>query len=141
MPLDHEMPAGDGGPAGGVAGQGVDGPAFCYLTTTGRRTGRPHTIVIWFVVVGATAYLMAGGRDRADWVRNLMADAAVTLRVGAESWAASGRVVQDGTPEDAEARRLMLAKYSTPGTGDLESWGRSALVVAIDVAGWASTST
>jgi hypothetical protein len=31
----------------------------------------------------------------------------------------------------------MLAKYATPGTGDLDSWGRAALVVAIDVPGWA----
>ena len=46
----------------------MDSPAFCYLTTTGRRTGRP-------------------------------------------------------------------------GTGDLDSWGRSALVVAIEVPAWASTLT
>jgi deazaflavin-dependent oxidoreductase (nitroreductase family) len=116
----------------------MDSPAFCYLTTRGRRTGRPHTIEIWFVVVGSTAYLMAGGRDRADWVRNLVADPAVTLRVGEESWPARGRVVEAGTAEDAEARRLMLSKYSTPGTGDLDSWGGSALVVAIDVAAWGS---
>jgi deazaflavin-dependent oxidoreductase (nitroreductase family) len=119
----------------------MESPAFCYLTTRGRRTGRPHTIEIWFVVAGASAYLMAGGRDQADWVRNLMAEPAVTLRVGEQSWPAQGRVVEDGTAEDAEARRRMLAKYSAPGTGDLDSWGRSALVVAIDVPGWASTST
>jgi deazaflavin-dependent oxidoreductase (nitroreductase family) len=119
----------------------VETHAFCYLTTRGRVTGRPHTIEIWFVVMGESAYLMAGGRDRADWVRNLLADADVTLRVGSDSWAARGRVVEEGTDEDAGARRLMLAKYSTPGTGDLDSWGRSALVVAIDVAAWASTST
>ena len=119
----------------------MDSPAFCYLTTRGRRTGRPHTIEIWFVVIGETAYLMAGGRDRADWVRNLLADPDVTLRVGGESWPARGRVVEEGTPEDAEARRLMLAKYSTPGTGDLDAWGRSALVVAVDVPAWASMST
>ena len=113
----------------------MDSPAFCYLTTRGRRTGRPHTIEIWFVAVGSTAYLMAGGRERSDWVRNLMADPAVTLRVGEDSWPAQGRVVDEGTDEDGEARRLMLAKYSTPGTGDLDSWGRSALVVAIDVPG------
>ena len=111
----------------------MESEPFCYLTTTGRRTGRPHTIEIWFVVVGRTAYLMAGGRDGADWVRNLVAEPEVTLRVGSESWSARGRLVHDGTAEDAEARRLMLAKYSTPGTGDLDSWGRSALVVAIDV--------
>ncbi|HYH50666.1 MAG TPA: nitroreductase family deazaflavin-dependent oxidoreductase [Acidimicrobiia bacterium] len=116
----------------------MDSP-FCYLTTTGRRTGRAHTIEIWFVAVGRTVYLMAGGRDGADWVRNLMADPEATLQVGSESWAARGRLVEEGTPEDAEARRLMLAKYSTPGTGDLESWGRSALVVAIDVPGWSES--
>jgi hypothetical protein len=31
----------------------------------------------------------------------------------------------------------MLTKYATPGTGELDSWGRSALVVAIDVDEWA----
>ena len=115
----------------------MDSPAFCYLTTQGRRTGRPHTIEIWFVVLGGSAYLMAGGRERADWVRNLVADPEVTLLVGSESFAARGRVVDEGTPEDTAARRLMLAKYATPGTGDLDSWGRSALVVAIDVPDWA----
>jgi deazaflavin-dependent oxidoreductase (nitroreductase family) len=119
----------------------VETPAFCYLTTRGRVTGRPHTIEIWFVVMGESAYLMAGGGDRADWVRNLVADPDVTLRVGAESWPARGRVVEEGSEEDAEARRLMLAKYSTPGTGDLDSWGRTALVVAIDVPDWTSAST
>ena len=119
----------------------MESSALCYLTTRGRRTGRPHTIEIWFVVVGASAYLMAGGRDKADWVRNLMAHPGVTLRVGEESWPAQGRVVDGGTAEDSEARRRMLAKYSTPGTGDLDSWGRSALVVAIDVPAWCSSST
>jgi deazaflavin-dependent oxidoreductase (nitroreductase family) len=114
----------------------VDGPAFCYLTTRGRRTGRPHTIEIWFVVVGSTAYLMAGGRERADWVRNLMAEPEVTLRVGPDTFPARSRVVDEGTLEDADARRLMLARYATPGAGDLDSWGRSALVVAIDVPAW-----
>jgi deazaflavin-dependent oxidoreductase (nitroreductase family) len=114
----------------------MSGPPFCYLTTRGRRTGQPHTIEIWFVVVGASAYLMAGGREQSDWVRNLMADPAVTLRVEADSYPARARVVGAGTTEDAEARRLMLAKYATPGTGDLDSWGRSALVVAIDVPAW-----
>jgi deazaflavin-dependent oxidoreductase (nitroreductase family) len=111
----------------------MDSPAFCYLTTIGRRTGRPHAIEIWFVTAGGSAYLMAGGRDRADWVRNLMTEPSVSLRIGAEEFVGRGRVVDGETTEDAEARRLILAKYATPGTGDLDSWGRSALVVAVDL--------
>lgn len=106
--------------------------AFCYLTTTGRRTGRPHVIEIWFEAFDGSVYLMAGGGERADWVRNLRHDPAVRLRVGEREVEATARVVERDTPEDAEARRRMLAKYQTPGTDDLAGWGRTALVVAVD---------
>jgi F420H(2)-dependent quinone reductase len=57
---------------------------FGYLTTTGRVTGKPHEIEIWFVLVGNIAYLMSGEEGRgvkADWVRNLRKQPAVTLRI------------------------------------------------------------
>ena len=34
--------------------------AFCYLTTVGRVTGRPHTIEIWFAREGSTVYMLSG---------------------------------------------------------------------------------
>jgi deazaflavin-dependent oxidoreductase (nitroreductase family) len=106
---------------------------FCYLTTTGRRTGQPHTIEIWFAVQGGKLYLMSGGREEADWVRNIQADARVTVRVGGDDVSAVGRVVAAGTEEDALARRLLLSKYEPPGSDELKSWGRSALAIAIDL--------
>ena len=33
---------------------------YCYLTTIGRRTGKAHTIEIWFAAVGDTIYLYPG---------------------------------------------------------------------------------
>jgi deazaflavin-dependent oxidoreductase (nitroreductase family) len=105
---------------------------FCYVTTTGRRTGRPHTIEIWFAASGTTLYLLAGGRERADWVRNALADPRVQLRVGELEVPATARIVEPGTDEDALARRLLLEKYQRPGSRDLERWGRSALPVAIE---------
>ena len=56
--------------------------SFCYLTTTGRVSGRPHTIEIWFALDGRTLYLLSGAGDRSDWVRNLLRDPEVTVRVG-----------------------------------------------------------
>jgi deazaflavin-dependent oxidoreductase (nitroreductase family) len=58
---------------------------YCYLTTVGRRTGRPHTIELWFAARGDTLYLISGGGDRSDWVRNLQADGAAIVRVGEAS--------------------------------------------------------
>ena len=77
--------------------------------------------------------MLAGGGERADFVRNLRADPDVTVKIGAQEGAATGRVVDPGTDEDDLARRLLLAKYQDPGQTDLESWGRSALPVAFDL--------
>jgi deazaflavin-dependent oxidoreductase (nitroreductase family) len=108
--------------------------SFCYLTTTGRRTGKPHTIEIWFAVDGDVVYLLSGGGDRADWVRNLMADPLVRLRIGTDEWNGTARVIHD-EPTDAAPRQLLAAKYQDwrPGR-PLSNWARTALVVAIDVA-------
>ena len=41
---------------------------FCYLTTRGRHTGRPHRIEIWFVAHDEGAYLLSDS-DRVDRYR------------------------------------------------------------------------
>ena len=106
---------------------------FCYLTTTGRRTGHPHTVEIWFGRDGdaPTLYLLSGGGDGADWVRNGRAHPDVSVRVGDTAYAARFRVVEDAA-EDALARGLLLEKYDRD--GELADWGRRSLVVALDLA-------
>jgi len=106
---------------------------FCYLTTTGRRSGRAHEIEIWFALDGTTLYLLAGGGDRSDWVRNLRQDADVTVRLRDMTFHGSARVVEPGTEEDSRARLLVFEKYQPRYDGSLESWRESALPVAIDV--------
>jgi hypothetical protein len=55
---------------------------YCYLTTTGRHTGSSHRIEIWFAIGDEDVYLLSGGGDRSDWVRNLMISPEVVLEVG-----------------------------------------------------------
>ncbi len=105
---------------------------YCYLTTRGRRTGQPRTIEIWFGLNGDTVYLLSGGRDRSNWVRNLQRDPMVTVRISTATYTGRARLVKPDTDEDALARRLLLVKYS-PGEGDLSKWGKTALPVAVDV--------
>lgn len=105
---------------------------YCYLTTKGRRTGRKHTIEIWFALRGSTLYMLAGGRERADWVLNMRKTPAVTIRVGETLVEGKARVI-DGGEEERLARRLVFEKYS-PGYGDdLSGWRYSALPIAIDL--------
>jgi len=107
---------------------------FCYLTTAGRVTGRPHTIEIWFATRRETLYMLSGNgpRQRADWVRNLTNTPAVSVRIGDREFKGTARVVEDAQ-EDALARRLLLEKYEPSYSGDLTEWGRSALPVAVDL--------
>jgi deazaflavin-dependent oxidoreductase (nitroreductase family) len=105
---------------------------FCYLTTTGRRTGHPHTIEIWFALSDDHVYLLSGGGDAADWVRNLRANPTVALRLGDHDMITKARVVDDPA-EDGLARRLLLEKYAPRHDGDLDEWGRTSLPVAIDL--------
>ncbi|MFL5736952.1 MAG: nitroreductase/quinone reductase family protein [Actinomycetota bacterium] len=104
---------------------------YCYLTTRGRVTGKPHTIEIWFGLERDTLYLMSGGRDRSDWVKNLLADPAVEVRVGDETFNAAARVVED-PEEDALTRRVLVEKYASA-EDDLSEWGRTALPIALDL--------
>jgi deazaflavin-dependent oxidoreductase (nitroreductase family) len=103
---------------------------FAYLTTTGRRTGAPHTIEIWFGIDRGTVYLMAGGRDGSDWVRNLMAHPEVRVRIRDREWDADARVVEADTDEDARVRPLLRDKYANAGD-DLVGWAQRALPVAL----------
>jgi deazaflavin-dependent oxidoreductase (nitroreductase family) len=105
---------------------------FCYLTTTGRRSGNPHTIEIWFALSGRTLYMLAGGRDKSDWVRNVMRNPAVHVRLRDETYAAHARVVSDPA-EDVLARELVVGKYQPRDSDDLSDWGRTALAVAADI--------
>ena len=105
---------------------------FCYVTTTGRTTGKPHRIEIWFAAHPEhdTIFMMSGGRDRADWVRNIVASPTCSVEIGSETFVGYGRVIE-GTDEEELARTLVHDKYAHG--DDLASWRATALPLAIDL--------
>jgi deazaflavin-dependent oxidoreductase (nitroreductase family) len=109
---------------------------YCYLTTTGRRTGRPHRIEIWYAADGDILYLLAGGGRSSDWVQNVCADPAVLVEIDGARRPARGRVLDgnDDRDEAELARSLVHTKYAPRYHGDLTGWRRRALPVAIDLA-------
>ena len=106
---------------------------YCYLTTCGRKTGNPHEIEIWFGVVENTIYLLSGGGDESDWVKNLRATPEATIRIGKYMFPVTARFVSD-TTEEAIIRPLMATKYNEWQEGQvLSEWASNALVVGLDV--------
>lgn len=114
-----------------VSSHAADG--VCHLQTTGRVTGRPRTIEIWFAADGARLYLLAGGREGAYWVRNLRADPSVRVRLGGRTIGGRARTVEDD-PIEGRARRLLATKYQGWREGEpLSAWAAGSLPVEIDL--------
>lgn len=107
---------------------------YCYLTTTGRVTGKPRRIEIWFAIDGPTLYMLSGGGERSDWVKNLIKTAVVTVELGGREFPGRARVV-DQHAEEELARKLVHDKYASGYSGDLGDWRRTALPIAVDLAG------
>jgi len=109
-----------------------DEHVFGYLTTTGRVTGKPHTIEIWFAAANSTIYLLSGFGDRSDWVRNMIANGKVEITIGGNESTGRGRVIAS-EDEQAIARRLVFEKYQPRRDNDLTNWRDTALPLAIDL--------
>jgi deazaflavin-dependent oxidoreductase (nitroreductase family) len=106
---------------------------YCYFTTLGRVTGNPHEIEIWFGLNDTTLYLLSGGMDKSDWVKNSLKNPEVTVRIAKRTFAGTARIVKD-EKEETMARYLLAEKYQEWEDGrTLSDWARTALVLAIDV--------
>jgi deazaflavin-dependent oxidoreductase (nitroreductase family) len=86
---------------------------YLYLTTTGRRTGLPREIEIWFTERDSRFYIIAEHGEDANWVRNLRANPRVRVRVANLQFTGMARLVDDERePELARAvKALSDAKY------------------------------
>jgi deazaflavin-dependent oxidoreductase (nitroreductase family) len=88
---------------------------FLYLTTTGRRSGQPREIEIWFTHLEGRYYLIAEHRDKANWVRNLRANPHV--RAAGSNIEATARVI-DAQAEPALCRQIRALSEKKYGWGD-----------------------
>jgi len=81
----------------------------CRITTRGRRTGKPHTRIIWFATEDTVVYVGTLNARR-DWVRNAQKNPDVEFDFG--DFRLRGRL---GTIADAalekHARDLIAQKY------------------------------
>lgn len=82
----------------------------------------------------ARFYMLSGGRDGADWVKNIRKDPRVRVRINTQSASLQARIVKAATREDATARELLDGKYMGWRAGKkLSSWAQGALPVAVDL--------
>ena len=79
---------------GGRVGGQFEGAALLLLHTTGAKSGQERINPLAYLDLDGHRYVFAskaGMETNPDWYHNLVADPAVTVEVGADSYAASAR--------------------------------------------------
>ena len=97
--------------SGRIGGRIAGMPAL-ILQTTGRKSGKPHTTPIWYVVDGGKVLVQSGKEGKTDWYRNVQKTPTVTLKADRYSFRARGRTLTD--PKDVErVHALFRDKYTS----------------------------
>jgi deazaflavin-dependent oxidoreductase (nitroreductase family) len=87
----------------------LDKQRHVYLTTIGRKTGKPRRITAWFACDRGKVYL-AGGRKKPQWCRNLRKNPSVEVEIGEVQFKGKARILQGKQGLD-QVRALMFKKY------------------------------
>lgn len=82
------------------------------ITTTGRRTGRPRRIEIWWFLVDGR-FVITGTPGRRDWLANLHAHPHLIVHVGDWDIAATATPVTDVTFRREVFTRPQTSWYSS----------------------------
>jgi deazaflavin-dependent oxidoreductase (nitroreductase family) len=111
------------------------GGLTCDITTTGRASGQPRRIEIWYFLVDGRVYITGTPGPR-DWYANLLAQPRLVFHV---KEGAHADLPARATPitEPAERRRIMGAIMGSNGwfrsqSYDLDTWVASSPLVAVE---------
>jgi len=100
------------------------------LTTIGRKTGKRHTVTVWFLVEGDTVYLVTL-RLKRNWPRKVMKNGEVDLEIGGQIF--KGHAVQIHARRLAHVKTLLAKKYWPAWLGSWVGLGpEGAFAVAIE---------
>jgi deazaflavin-dependent oxidoreductase (nitroreductase family) len=83
------------------------------LTTQGWKSGKQHTIEIWFAEHNKRYYIISERLDSAHWVQNIKHNPAVSFSINDNMFKGNARIVDQGKESalSAEVLKLMDTKY------------------------------
>lgn len=106
---------------------------YLYLTTTGRRTGRPHTVELWFAVDRGTLYLSHEG-TYTDWMKNILRNPRVAFTIRDFKGSGLARLVGQGDAFERGKSVLYRKYYGDAGQAVIDDWFSESTVIEITVA-------
>ncbi len=109
---------------------GVTDEKYIYLTTKGRKTGKPHTVELWFAVAGERIYLSHEGAYT-DYMKNILADNRVELKIGKTQSRGTARIVKGGDAFEKGKHALYLKYYGKADEDTINDWFSESTIIEI----------
>ena len=112
----------------------VASETYVHLTTNGRRTGKSHTVELWFALAGDRIYLSHEGEET-EWMKNVKKDATVRFEIGGREFAGNARLLEDHSEEAWTGEVALYEKYYGKAAKDvIEDWFSLSRLVAVELA-------
>jgi len=105
---------------------------YLYLTTTGRRTGRRHTVELWFAVAHGTLYLSHEGKYT-DWMKNILRSPRVAFTIRGLTGSGAARLVGQGDAFETGKSALYHKYYGAAEKKVIDDWFSESTVIEIAV--------
>ena len=104
---------------------------FLFLTTTGRKTGKPHKAELWFAIGNGKIFLSHEGKPT-DWMRNIGKNRHVTAEIGSSNLKAIAAITVEGSASREMGKKSLYEKYYGPATKEvLDDWFELSTVVEL----------
>jgi deazaflavin-dependent oxidoreductase (nitroreductase family) len=102
---------------------------FIYLTTFGRKTGKAHTVELWFASSGDRIFLSHEG-EQTDWMKNLNKNKCVSVKIGSLKFDANAQVGEGEARETG--KRALYEKYYGPASKEtIDDWFELSTVIEL----------
>ena len=110
----------------------VAGEKYIYLTTKGRKTGKPHTVELWFALAGKKIYLSHEGAYT-DYMKNILKDSRVEFKIGKIQFKGTARIVEGGEAFEVGKHALYLKYYGKADEDKIDDWFSESAIIEISI--------
>jgi deazaflavin-dependent oxidoreductase (nitroreductase family) len=101
-----------------------------HVTAKGRKTGKPHTVELWFAVADDLVYLSHEG-ESTDWMKNIAADGRVSMEIGGLTFDGSAKITATGSSRERGKKALYEKYYGTAKQEVIDDWFSLSQVVEV----------
>lgn len=112
----------------------VSSQKFIHLTTRGRKSGRPHTVELWFAAGDGKVSLSHEGKET-DWMKNITQNGEVSFEIGGKNFTGKAHYIEEHTEEVWQCKVALYEKYYGKATKEvIEDWFSLSKLIAIETA-------